>query len=157
NRLPGDVQLRMMTRLKKLKKSERIELMEEMLEAEFETLLAHGLSNKVQSEKQPEREEKPDDEALKCYFCDEAGHVATMCEAVAKISCSKCGKPGHSRKFCHKATEIGAICLISKHPEKLKRSGAESWRKTKAIETTTVSDHSVRCKVEVGKKEGVAV
>src|SRR5699024_11129578 len=25
------------------------------------------------------------------------------------------------------------------------------------IETTTVSDHNVRCKVEVGKKEGVAV
>src|SRR5699024_6069196 len=100
---------------------------------------------------------KPDDEALKCYFCGEVGHVAMMCEALAKINCSKCGKPGHTRKFCHKAAELGAVCLISKHPEMPKRSGAESWRKPKSIEMTTVSDHSVRCKVEVGKKEGVAV
>src|SRR5699024_10866156 len=96
-------------------------------------------------------------EVLKCYFCGETGHGAMGCESLAKINCRKCGKPGHTRKFCHKANAIGSVCLISEHPVKPRRSEAERWRKPKAIETTTVSDHRVRCKVEVGKKDGGAL
>ena len=90
-----------------------------------------------------------------CYFCGEKGHVAVQCDALARTNCKKCGRLGHTRKYCEKAYQKEAAGLIADKPKQQLRSETNNWRKPAG--TTVEINTKTRCKVTVGMKNGEGV